>query len=49
VNGRVARGAHVAEASRVLPIKRGEKPCSRNHDTQAMRDGDACVECGAQR
>jgi hypothetical protein len=49
VNGRRSRGEHTAEASRVLPIKRGEKPCPSDHDTQAMRDGAACPNCGAAK
>lgn len=48
-NGRVARGMHVAEASRILPIKRGEKPCSKDHDTASMRAGEPCPECGAAK
>jgi hypothetical protein len=47
MNGRVARGAHVGEASRVLPVKRGEKPCERAHDTEQVRAGQPCPACKA--
>lgn len=49
MNGRVSRGTHVAEASRVLPIKRGEKSCAAIHDTDAVKAGAPCPTCGAQR
>lgn len=47
VSGRVSRGVHVGEASRALPIKRGEKPCPRPHDTEAMRAKEPCPGCKA--
>lgn len=49
VNGRVARGARAQTASRGLPSKRGERSCSEQHDTDAMRDGARCPACGASR
>lgn len=48
-NQRVARGQHVAEASRILPLKRGEKLCPVNHDTAAVRNGARCPTCGATK
>lgn len=47
MNGRHSRGRHVAEAARILPVKRGEKPCPETHDTPAMRAGQACPTCKA--
>jgi hypothetical protein len=47
VNGRVARGEHHGEASRILPVKRGERPCERAHDTELVRAGQPCPSCKA--
>lgn len=47
VSGRVTRAEHVAEASRILPIKRGERPCPRPHDTEQIRAREACPACKA--
>lgn len=46
-NQRVARGLHTAEASRVLPIRRGERPCLGDHKDAAVREGAPCPDCGA--
>lgn len=47
MNGRVARGTHTAEASRILPIKRGEKFCTTSHDTEPVRSGQVS-DCGQE-
>lgn len=49
MNGRVSRAEHVAEASRTLWRKRGEKPCTANHDTPAIEAGEPCPQCKASR
>lgn len=46
---RVSRGIHAAEASRILPIKRGEKACPSSHDTDAVKAGVPCPGCGAAK
>jgi len=47
VNGRLARGTHTAEASRILPARRGEKPCTSAHDVDPIRTGQPCPTCKA--
>lgn len=49
MNGRRARAARTSEASRVLPLRRGERPCTTTlgHDLPEMRAGHPCLVCKA--